>query len=265
MRTLIIRWSLLPLLFSFSFAGFGQAPGGSPYYVSWKRDLPYTVAGAGALFGGYLIEEGTDPILLQNLNRPQVNALDEGAINNRSPSARTFSDILAYGSLVTPVAIIADRESIGEAAKVGLLFTETMVINYGITSLIKGVVRRPRPYLYQMNNPDLVIGAYGRSSFPSAHTSNTAAATFFFGRAFADYHPDSKLRPYVWTMAAIVPAATGYLRIQAGEHFLTDVIAGYALGASVGYLVPTLHKRPLAGNRLVVMPTGAGVYLCYSL
>ena len=35
---------------------------------------------------------------------------------------------------------------------------------------------------------------------------------------------------------------TGSFRVFAGQHFMTDVIAGAAIGAACGYLVPLLHQ-----------------------
>jgi membrane-associated phospholipid phosphatase len=47
----------------------------------------------------------------------------------------------------------------------------------------------------------------------------------------------------VWTGAITLPAIVGYLRVKAGRHYPSDVIVGYGVGALIGYLVPTLHKR----------------------
>lgn len=35
----------------------------------------------------------------------------------------------------------------------------------------------------------------------------------------------------------------GIGRVLGGEHFPSDVVAGAAIGASVGWLVPELHRR----------------------
>ena len=43
-------------------------------------------------------------------------------------------------------------------------------------------------------------------------------------------------------VAAAVPAVVAYFRIRAGKHFLTDNLVGYAVGATVGVLVPRLHR-----------------------
>ena len=38
-------------------------------------------------------------------------------------------------------------------------------------------------------------------------------------------------------------AATGYFRMAADKHWLTDVLTGAATGTAVGLLVPWLHRR----------------------
>ncbi|HEX8460354.1 MAG TPA: phosphatase PAP2 family protein, partial [Segetibacter sp.] len=79
-------------------------------------------------------------------------------------------------------------------------------------------------------------------AFFAGHTAATAAATFFMAKAFADFNPDSKAKPYVWAFAASVPALVGYLRYKGGMHFLSDNLLGYAVGAGAGILVPKLHS-----------------------
>ncbi|WP_420457792.1 phosphatase PAP2 family protein [Neolewinella sp.] len=264
MRVFLIRWSLFLLLFALTVSLTGQPPAAGPYHLSWKRELLYGGGGAAAVGTGYLIDWHITNVPLAELRLPRVSAFDRGAISYNSGTAKTASDVLAYGSLALPGLLLFDRDSRQDAGKLAILLAETMLINQGVTDIIKGSVRRPRPYLYSDDlDPARVAETYDRKSFPSAHTSNTATAAFFFGRAFSDYYPQSKLRPYVWTVAAGLPAVTGYLRVRAGEHFPTDVLAGYALGAAVGYTVPVLHRRALGTRGLTVTPTGPGLYLSY--
>lgn len=81
-----------------------------------------------------------------------------------------------------------------------------------------------------------------RYSFFSGHTSSAAAMSFFTAKVFSDYFPDSKWKPLVWTMAATLPALTGYFRIKGGKHYPTDVIMGYTVGALIGFFVPYIHQ-----------------------
>ena len=47
----------------------------------------------------------------------------------------------------------------------------------------------------------------------------------------------------MWGVAAAVPAVVAYFRVRAGKHFLSDNLVGYAVGATVGVMVPRLHRN----------------------
>ena len=137
-----------------------------------------------------------------------------------------------------------------------------MTINGGLTNISKAVFQRPRPFVFADDwDPERIIKSGDQAAFVSGHTSGSAAASFFFARVFSDYFPDSKLKPYVWSIAISLPALTGYFRVRAGKHYPTDVIAGYLLGASIGYIIPTLHKNPGLKTDLTIAPTGNGIYV----
>ena len=80
-------------------------------------------------------------------------------------------------------------------------------------------------------------------SFFSGHTSATTSLSFFAAKVITDLRPGSKYNWAVWTTGATLPAIMSYLRYEAGKHFVTDEIAGYAVGALIGYLVPEMHKN----------------------
>jgi membrane-associated phospholipid phosphatase len=64
----------------------------------------------------------------------------------------------------------------------------------------------------------------------------------FFAGSFARLNPDSGARGWVWGGCLTAAAATGVLRWVAGRHFPTDILAGAAVGATAGWLVPRLHE-----------------------
>ena len=266
MRPIIHRWTIFLLFLTTTLSLTGQRPGGDgPYQLSTGRDLGIGAVAAGAAVTGYLINHNVKDVPLRSLTLPDVPGFDEYALGNVSPSALTASDVVAYGTVFLPAALLLDRPVRGDALTVGVMLAETMLLNQGLTDIVKGTVLRPRPYLYDADrSPDYTVEAYDRTSYFSAHTSNTAAASFFIGRVFADYHPDSPLKPVVWTVSAALPAVAGYLRIRSGQHFPTDVISGYAVGAAIGYGIPALHRRATPVRGLSIRPFGAGVYLCYT-
>ena len=98
-----------------------------------------------------------------------------------------------------------------------------------------------RPCLYDPEGGNGRSGKIATNSFFAGHTAHTV--TFFAAKVFYDFNPDSPAQPFVWGAAALVPAAVAYYRIEAGKYFLTDNLVGYAVGATVGVLVPQLHKK----------------------
>ena len=266
MRKHLYRYLSVLILLLLLGSVYGQPPAEGPYRLDLKRELIIGSVATGAATTGYFINHAEDPIPYRNLALPEVPSFDRTALGRDSESAVTASDVVAYGTLAAPLLLLTERRVARDVLTLGVMFAETMVLNQGVTDIIKAAVRRPRPYLYAANlSPDLEVTAYDRSSYLSNHTSTTAAAAFFAGRVFADYYPNSKLRPYVWVASAGLPAVAGYLRVRGGQHFPSDVVAGYGLGAAIGYALPLLHRRAEEKARFSVIPTGTGLLLTYQL
>jgi membrane-associated phospholipid phosphatase len=261
---------LLLLLFVLPFGAFAQSSGsGGPYQLSLQRELLLSGIGAGTLgLGSYLQNQlDADRPLLRNLSitdYEEINGFDRLGTNLSNENARRWSDHTRNAGILAGGLLIFSREARRDAPKLALLYTETMLLTSGVTNLIKTTARRSRPYVYAPDwDPERQLSSGDRASFVSGHTSIAAASTFFFATVFKDYYPDSKLKPYVWGVAATIPAVTGYLRVRAARHFPSDIIAGYALGAGIGYLVPTLHKQKVLPAGMTIAPAGGGLYLGY--
>jgi undecaprenyl-diphosphatase len=99
------------------------------------------------------------------------------------------------------------------------------LVAWPLASAIKSAVGRARPPL-----ADHAVHAVGKlphgSSFPSGH-----AAT-----AFAAATVVALLRPGLRWPALGVASAVAFSRVYLGVHFLSDVLAGAALGTAVGVL-----------------------------
>lgn len=172
-----------------------------------------------------------------------VNSMDRPTTRNWSLKAQKTSDILLRTSFFSQFALALDNHSRDEAGTVGLMITEVALINNGITNIFKGTIKRRRPFTYNPMAPmEKKLEKNGRYSFFSGHASNAASYSFLTAKVFSDNNPGSKWNPYVWTAAISLPAVTSFLRVKAGKHFPTDVIVGYAVGATIGFLIPELHK-----------------------
>jgi undecaprenyl-diphosphatase len=95
----------------------------------------------------------------------------------------------------------------------------------GLYDIVKPLVGRPRP-------PAAIwIGHYTGASFPSGHATQSAAfyamLAIVLGAGLS-----SRRRAILWSAAALVVLIVGASRIYLAAHWLTDVLAGYALGAT---------------------------------
>ncbi|TAE55157.1 MAG: phosphatase PAP2 family protein [Bacteroidetes bacterium] len=228
----------------------GQSPG--PYRLRPAPEAAWSAAALGLTLAGRQIEQRIAPLTapqLAALDRSRIPAFDRFASYYWSPRAARVSDYLLLGSIAAPYALSLLRKSTrSDWPQLSLMATQTFFLTYGITNLTKVAALRNRPYTYldAAGNPDLQAAQAShdaRLSFFSGHSSVSAAMCFFSARVYADYYPSSKAKPWVWAGAAVIPATTALLRVKAGKHYPSDVIAGYAIGAATGLLVPLLHRQ----------------------
>lgn len=220
----------------------------SPYKTHFVTDgLVITGAVATTLAGYVLIKNKKDltPAELAAKTKDKLPFFDRGIAGNYSVQANKDSYILFDASYVIPVAMIFINKN--ERAKAGQLITlyvETIGITGALYTLTAGLVYRSRPFVYGDKAPlEKRLDKGGQRSFYGGHVATTAAATFLTAKIFSDFNPHSKLRPYLWGASGVLTAAMGYMRIQAGYHFLSDCVLSGAIGAATGILIPTLHKN----------------------
>ncbi len=263
-----IAVSLFSLLISLS----AIAQNDSPYKTSLKADGPIILGslGLGAI-GLNMIKnkKALTPAELAGKSAEDVNGFDRFSAGNFSEQADKDSYIPFYASFAAPVVMLLNKNESRKAGQILVLFTESMAITGAMFSLSAGGIHRSRPLVYGTAAPmDKRMDKDSQRSFYAGHTAATATATFFLAKVFQDFNPDSKAKPYVWAAAAIVPASVGYLRLKAGQHFLSDNLLGYAIGAGVGILVPQLHKKGSTSNFSLspsVNPEYKGATVLYSI
>lgn len=165
--------------------------------------------------------------------------IDRWVVGRNSRAAGTGSDLLllgvAGGSLLASVNGVSATRARGDGA--------VLLNAVGWTALstewINALIHRNRPVLYS----DGAVAASGergsRESLPSGHTSIAFAAATAYAVMARRQHLPHATRNNVLLFAGAT--GVGALRVTAGRHFLTDVIAGAALGAGVGWLTARLH------------------------
>ena len=231
------------------------------YRVNYKWEVAATAAGYGLnYYGLHLLKEKSrlDSATILSLNRSDIWWFDrQAAYQNPAHyhSAQLISDIGMNVSLALPALLLFDDEIRKDWMPILLIYLETQAIGAHLY-LWGGPMthNRIRPFVY---NPgfdwDMKLDGGTRNSFFSGHTSWVAGASFFTAKVYSDYHPELGNKKY-WLFAAalIPPVFTGYSRFRASKHFPTDTLAGLAIGAATGILIPHLHKIKKEKNYSVV-------------
>lgn len=224
----------------------------SPYKLSLAVDIPISTNGVALLGTSFLIGKTwqvPSKESIRNLNPDSVNIFDRSATRQNSRVAGYLSDAALYASVALPLLQLINKNSRHDFGKVAAISGETFVVNIAFTDLLKETVRRKRPLMYNENVPlEKKWKKDNFESFYSGHTSTVSAMSYTFAEMYADYNPNSKLKPMVWSMCAAFPLITGVLRYKAGKHFWTDVITGYLAGAVVGLATPYVHRAGLRYN-----------------
>lgn len=107
---------------------------------------------------------------------------------------------------------------------------------------MKSSIYRLRPYTYFSGSPDFDDID---ESFPSGHSIMAFTGAAFTHMLFALRYPESKFRLPVTIGAWTLAGATVALRVASGNHFLTDVLTGAAIGSLFGVAVPLLAWKIL--------------------
>jgi len=125
--------------------------------------------------------------------------------------------LIAGAGLVWAGGAVMDEPGMEEA---GQMLTEGLLLTYGAAGVLKLAVGRERP-----------DGSNSRS-FPSVHAAGTACVAAIVWDRWG---------PGAGIPAAAVAGFTALSRITLGKHYPSDVIAGAAIGLSVGLAVAHSH------------------------
>jgi len=105
-----------------------------------------------------------------------------------------------------------------------------------LETVTKHLVGRPRPPL-SLRVPGVSASGF---SFPSGHATLAAAGYGLIAVLLTRYAQRTAARAAVWAGAATAAAAVGFSRLYLGAHWLSDVVAGWLIGAAwLGLVVTT--------------------------
>jgi len=209
------------------------------------------------ILAGGVAAAGLSELLLPSLPPPwgslgtpdisSVNALDRALMFSYSHGYDLASTILEYSSVAGPAlfALVVDP---GDFLTMGIVYGQAVSCAFAVKNLLNYLLPRYRPYMYN-GGASGVDSSEDDRSFPSGHATVAFAAATAGVTIYAMSFPES---PYLVPFAVAsygIAVLTGAFRVTAGMHFVTDVVAGAALGTAIGYLVPFLHRQRASENR----------------
>jgi membrane-associated phospholipid phosphatase len=249
--------ALLTVLVLAGLLGPGPARAGDRYELDGGREALLVGTGLLAGAGGYHLARNQTPLSAAEVaacERGQINGLDRFATRRWSDTADTASDVLAIALMISPAALYTQTGAGMDAGELSTMWVESLLLQQATVAFLKGVFCRPRPYVFN-DDPRIPDGLRQSSSavrsFPSGHTASAFAGAVFLGEVFARLNPDDPARHWVRGGSLALAATTGWLRIVAGRHFLTDVLGGAVLGSLIGWAVPRFHETdgdPVGGT-----------------
>jgi membrane-associated phospholipid phosphatase len=217
----------------------------NPFKIDYGTEAVLLGIGAATSVATLAIQLNADPLTLE-----QIEALDKNNVNSFDrPTIGPFQsdplgDVLLYSSYLLFLTFLANENAQDNFGDLALMYSEVLLLNVGINGIVKGLSKRTRPYVYDSLSPlEQTTKIDSRLSFFSGHTSTTASNYFFTASVLNEYITNSTTKTLIWSVAVIIPAITGFSRVNTHWHFPTDVIVGYIVGAAIGYLVPLIHKQ----------------------
>jgi membrane-associated phospholipid phosphatase len=261
--------------------GFAADPDRVEWSDDWPRASLWEVGSAVVLTIGDTLFEDNVPISSTRwrggiLFDDWARSVFRGQTPAVQSTASTISDFMFYGGVLVPFVVdnyfvTLDVHRNADVAVQMLVINMQSLGVSGIISLVgEHTVGRARPYVESCRNGHVYDAAGGllpntcgvpndNRSFPSGHVAavtTMAALTCvhhqhlpLYGGGFAD------LAPCLVMMG--VAASTGFLRLVYDEHWASDVITGWALGAASGYVLPSLlHYGFGSGHPLAEIHTG---------
>ena len=215
--------------------------------LSVKRDAILMTGGFALYTAGRAVTDNVPAPHVGDADRDDVWFAERFVVDHYSQDYSAWSDntrsLAALLPALAAVSAMIDSDTPLETVAVHAAITaETLLFAGGLTNLAKGIVQRKRPYYF---NPDEPIGLRynpaAAQSFWSGHTVVAFACAVNAAVMFQEYHPDSRWVKPIWIGGLSIATATGALRVAAGQHFPTDIIAAAAVGSFAGWVVPRLH------------------------
>lgn len=236
------------------------------YQLYWEVDVPL-LAIAIVLNGARYIRstEGQVPAAClttpQGCNDSALNPLDRPFAGRYSPAWATASDVGLVVLALAPYYVLWPDQGFWNMVNDSTIINQAVLLSTAFQGLAAISSGRGRPYIYGDEAPhEVKYGSDGGQAYFSWHT------TYAFAMSTSLFWTVNRRRPgsaHAWGVFAVgttVASFVGVSRVMAGEAFPTDALAGAAVGAAGGTLIPALRESPIV---VAPVPHGHGAALSW--
>jgi len=186
-----------------------------------RSDAKWVVPGAIGLMALFTTDRITGDEIFE-ANR-QVNA---------SRAISYAGSIYGLSAVATTFYLVGRKNNDYRARETGLLSAEALVDTSIVTGALKVITQRARP----ADGVERSEFFDGGSSFPSGHSTQAWAVATIIASEY-------KHRRAVQVAAYGVASAVSVARFTGQKHYVSDVVAGSALGFAIGKFIYNAHHR----------------------
>jgi len=140
--------------------------------------------------------------------------------------------VYGLGAVAGTFYLIGRKKNNYRARETGVLSAEAMINSIIVEGALKGITQRGRP----LDGHERSEFFDGGSSFPSGHSTQAWAVATVIAHEYKD-------RPAVQIAAYGIASAVSVARFTGHKHYISDVLAGSALGFGIGKFVYHAHHR----------------------
>jgi len=192
----------------------------APFHLD-RGDMKWVVPGSIGLMGLFTTD--------------RITGDEMGEADRQVNISRKISNIGSIYSLAAVSGafyLVGRTKNDSRARETGLLSAEAMINSIIVEGALKGITQRARP-LDGIERSEFFDGG---SSFPSGHSTQAWAVATVIANEY-------KHRPAVQIAAYGIASAISVARFTGHKHYISDVVAGSALGFGIGKFVYHAHHN----------------------
>ena len=233
-------------------SSFGESP--------YSLDLTTDILAAGGSLGIFTLSRVIQPRVSGQGTLDEINALDAAAMYPYAEGLDTLGTVGAYTALLIPaISVLYEIDFPDRFITYSVMYAEAFLLTFGSKDLIKALVSRYRPFSYLGTVPAGELDDVS-NSFPSGHTAFGFLGATFLSSTFCTEYPDSPWKLPVILGSYTLAGSVAVSRVLSGNHFITDVLAGAALGSLWGWIVPRIHVHNRESDiDIAPVPTSGGI------